>query len=86
MSEVSLVRGYCQGILAEGLFELFDGSVVGGHGGSGHDRHFVRFDAELTSYSIKLMDCDAHDAGCGVDSWSLRERVGKTNRIELTKM
>ena len=44
------------------------------------------FDAELTSNAVELMDGDAHDAGCGVDSWSLRERVGKVNRIELTKM
>ena len=32
----------------------------------GHDRHLMRFDAELAGDAIKLMDGDAH--GVGVDS------------------
>ena len=73
---MSLIRRDGEGIISKGLFKFLDGGVVGRHGWGRHDRHFVGFDAELTSNAVELMDGDAHDAGCGVDSWSLRERVG----------
>ena len=83
---MGLVGRYGESVFTKGLLKFLDRGVVGCHCWCGHDRHFMRFDSKLASDAVELMDCDAHDEGCGVGSWSLRERVGKTNRIELTKM